>query len=336
MGWLPPTVRGILRNPVYCGGQRWAASSGGVYHTVQGEEIVPIAKKGRRGLLKPPEDSILVDGTHKPLVSVAVWKRAQKKFLKRQKRRTGTRTMQPLAGLVVCGHCGKAMYGKTIQRNNRKGKAVYSYEQYVCRSYHRIGHANPSGCGHHTVKADLVLRWLIQALQQVFLGRARENLVVEIKKELQAERKSGKTDTRRLEKRLSELDREIPRLVKAIRTTDVPELVAELADCRNEWDRLRADLDRIRKQNAPTDIDAEAVEIADQVWTLGESLTEAVPSLLRELLQSVVSRIVCCWQHSKTKAGRTRCKLVGGEVHLRDNELVSCLFPDVAHAVASI
>ena len=43
----------------------------------------------------------------------------------------------------------------------------------------------------------------------------------------------------------------------------------------------------------------------------------------RELFRTMVSRITCQWETYQGKTGRTRYRLVGGEVALRDAELFS-------------
>ena len=51
--------------------------------------------------------------------------------------------------------------------------------------------------------------------------------MAEIRRQLKAEAKTSQQDLKRLEKRAVELEREVSRLVKAIRTTDAPELAEE-------------------------------------------------------------------------------------------------------------
>ena len=134
---------------------------------------------------------------------------------------------------------------------------------------------------------------------------------------MQAEAKAAGADPGSLEKRAAELDREVGRLVKAIRTIDAAELAEELQIVRAERDRLRAELDQADKYVNPLDLDAEAERIADTIMDLGERLTDADPAVLREVLHQFVSRITCRWEKSKGE-NRAHSRLVGGTVELRE------------------
>ena len=55
---------------------------------------------------------------------------------------------------------------------------------------------------------------------------------------------------------------------------------------------------------------------------MGEKLGTANPADLKEHFSRMVTKITCRWEKTKTKGGRTRVKLVKGEVEFRDD----CLF----------
>ena len=128
---------------------------------------------------------------------------------------------------------------------------------------------------------------------------------------------------------MTTLDGEIVNLVKLARMTpDVEEVAAELELIRSERERVRAELLRVAGTTMPSDVDAEARRIADQVWQLGEAMAKAKPETLRELIRQAVSRIVCRFQKGETtEAGRTPCKLVKGTVALRPSPFWSVLSP---------
>jgi hypothetical protein len=94
--------------------------------------------------------------------------------------------------------------------------------KYFCTTYLRRGRQNESGCGRHTVHVGQIEKWLVEALRQFYLDPGRAEGVEEIRRQLKAEAKSSRADCKRLEKRGAELDKEIGRLVKAIRTTERP------------------------------------------------------------------------------------------------------------------
>ncbi len=104
---------------------------------------------------------------------------------------------------------------------------------------------------------------------------------------------SSKPVGRARRKPAAELDAEVGRLVKAVRSLDMPELVKELA----------------------------------------ERLKSSDPAVLREILRQTVSRITCRWERKETKTGKPRCVLSGGKVELRGHGLFSCLTGTGAHAL---
>jgi len=303
--WNHMTLRSILSNPCYRGVSRWGQNSVGKYHHACGDDIVPA--NGHRGA-KPVGDCIMVEVSD-GLVEDELFDRVQRR-LKQRKRRPAPRSTFPLSGLVVCGNCGSMMTGRTIRQKGKNGKR-YTYVTYTCKRYMELGPA--SGCGNFHVRADRLQRWLVQALQEAFLGPGRDELVLRIKQDLEARGSRTGDDVGRLERRLTTLDQEIVNLVKLARITpDVAEVASELDKLQTERERVKAELLRVAGTTTPSDVESEARRIADQVWQLGEAMQKAKPETLRELIRQAVSRIVC-----RFEKGATRCKLVQGKVMLR-------------------
>jgi DNA invertase Pin-like site-specific DNA recombinase len=326
-GWTHYNVAKLLRTTAYVGMSRWGATAWGKYHTACGDEIVPVNGNGaRRRRTKPQEDAIAVKSAHKGIIPIALFKRVQAK-LKDQGRKPSHRTRHvdyPLTGLIYCKHCGQPMHGSATAAKNREGERVYRYVQYACTTYNRFGIGSPRNttCGHHTIDAQRVLGWLVHALQETFLGPGRDSLVQEIKNQLRSQAKATRGDVERLQKRAADLDREVGRLVKAIRTVDAAEVVEELQIVRTERDRVKAELTQAGKFTDAMDLDAEAERIADTMLNLGERLTDADPAVLRESLRQFVARINCRWKrHTGKRQGRYQ--LVEGKVELRPQTLDS-------------
>ena len=185
-----------------------------------------------------------MEGAHGGIIAVDLFERVQAKLprLKPGKRpfRPKRNADFPLAGLMVCGHCGEPMYATVHRSGDRKGRKVYTYRWFVCSSYMKEVYG--STCGRHPIAADLVTGWLVAKLQEIYLGPGRDALVAEIRKQLKAAPKTSKRDVGRLEKRLGELDREVSRLVKAVRMSDIAELVEELSLVQAERERVKAEL----------------------------------------------------------------------------------------------
>lgn len=99
--WMLATVRDILTNPVYIGKVRWNWRSG-----------VKKMVGGRVQISRPRNSDVLIcNGLHPAIVAEDVFNLAQD-YMKRNPPRpvkAGSPVKNPLAGLVVCGECGRRM-----------------------------------------------------------------------------------------------------------------------------------------------------------------------------------------------------------------------------------
>ena len=139
VSWSAHTVRDILKNPVYCGLVRWSYRPASK-KVVQGQVTVstPVSKA-----------PTIVQGLHEPIISQTQFQQAQE-----QLRRSfhaplpGTQPLKnPLAGLIFCCHCGRAM---VQQKDSRSGR-------------HRLACPTP-GCPTVSARTDLVETQLLSAL----------------------------------------------------------------------------------------------------------------------------------------------------------------------------
>lgn len=101
--WVPASVRDMLKNPVYCGKIRWNARPASK-RMVDGGLVV---ERHRASL----NDCVVADGLHPPLISEETFTLAQEYLSKNPPRPIGERNTvkNPLAGLVICGKCGRRM-----------------------------------------------------------------------------------------------------------------------------------------------------------------------------------------------------------------------------------
>lgn len=110
--WTNAVVRGILANPVYAGFIRWGARA-----TVKYSQDGVIKKSRPRA-----KEYTLVKGLHPALIPEELYYAAQKK-LARNKSRPGPKQYvckNPLAGLVYCADCGRAMIRRPYSERNGK------------------------------------------------------------------------------------------------------------------------------------------------------------------------------------------------------------------------
>ncbi len=316
-GWHDKSIYNLLTTAAYVGTARWNTRPRGKYNQVRAGELVPVNGNDAASRLKLPDDALEVAGAHDGFIDRGQFDRVQRK-LRSQKTRhpSGARVKYPLTGLLVCKHCGKSLQGHVTTAQCKGGPRTYY--RYICGSYvkHGPGGVNTT-CGSQHVDAPQVLGWLVAKLQETFLGPGREDFMQQARAELATAAKATSGDVDRLTKRAADLDREVGRLVKAIRTIDASELVEELAIVRTERDRVKAELTEARKLTIPTDLETEAEELAITLAELAEALDDAEPAVLRDVLRQFVSRIVCEWEPYQTKRGNTRRRFKKGTVELR-------------------
>lgn len=131
--WSPYTIQDMLANPVYIGLIRWNERA-----TVKRVEEGKIVRSRPRN-----ESPLLVNGLHEPIIDKATWKQAQiirESHSRPRLNATYGEIKNPLAGIVVCGVCGKNMsrrpYNKTGQPpsllcTNRKCTNISSRLEFV-------------------------------------------------------------------------------------------------------------------------------------------------------------------------------------------------------------
>ena len=141
--WVMSTVRGILHNPVYIGQIRWN-SRPAVKKMVDGKmrSVRPRAKE---------EDWILVDGLHEAIIDEATWRQAQE-FLKSKPAAPIPKEKpmkNPLAGLIVCGMCGRKMVRRPY---------TSTYPDFLM--------CPVTSCSNVSAKLPLVEQRIIEALEQ--------------------------------------------------------------------------------------------------------------------------------------------------------------------------
>ena len=116
--WVPASVQTILRNPVYIGKIRWG-NRATVKRMVDGR----ITKQRPRAA---EGEYTLVDGLHPAIISEDVFELAQEYMSHNPPRPIGERNtvMNPLAGLVVCGKCGRKMVRRPYNTRTKEDSLI--------------------------------------------------------------------------------------------------------------------------------------------------------------------------------------------------------------------
>lgn len=139
--WNHTTVRRILKNSVYTG------------ELCQGKTST-ISYKVKKVKQLDRDDWIIVENTHDAIIPKCVYDVVQK-VLSRDIRISDTeKQVQPLAGFVFCGDCGKAMSRRTVKRCGK------TFHYYVCGTYKRKGN-----CSSHNINQEILEDSVLHAIQ---------------------------------------------------------------------------------------------------------------------------------------------------------------------------
>lgn len=111
-GWVVETVRDILSNPVYCGKIRWNWRHR-VKRMVNGQLVIERPRASA-------EECVISDGLHPGIITEEQFNLAQELMSNNPPRPVGERykVTNPLAGLVICGKCGRRMVRRPYTHKN--------------------------------------------------------------------------------------------------------------------------------------------------------------------------------------------------------------------------
>lgn len=320
--WNLGTIRDILKNETYAGDFIWPKRNLGKYHRVSGTEIKPRNGSGSSVKFTDEAERINHKGILPALVDRETFKRVQRKLTERKKRTTPHKQKDGdkylLSGVIHCAHCGAKMYGQRSTR--RKNGKTYTWERYVCSSYHTKGH---HVCGHHTVDQAALLSLLLGKLRQAVLVGGREGLRDQVLTVMRKRQKGTTGEADALRSRLADLDKQLAQGAKRLIAApdDIADLLgAELSKLRKERDRLADRLTEARPIRRD-DLEAQADALVDRLWTLTQELGEAPPPRLREIVRRMVSRIDLRFRQEKW-GRKTVSRFDAGEIVLRpDSDL---------------
>ena len=179
--WNHNTVRRILKNTVYTG-QLCQGKTTTVSYKVK--KVKDVAK----------EDWSVVENAHDAISPKCIFDVAQK-VLSRDIRISDTeQEVQPLAGFVFCGDCGKAL----TRRNVKRGNNIFHY--YICSTYKR-----KKDCTLHNMSQEKLEEAVLKAIQmQMQVLVDLEKLVTDIDNQVITSSK-----IRKLEKQIAQKEQEL-------------------------------------------------------------------------------------------------------------------------------
>lgn len=144
--WSSERISEMLRNETYIG------------NMVQGR-MVKISYKSKKCLRQSPENWVVVENTHEPLVDRETFQKVQ--LLINSRKHTRCRKYDYLLkGLIFCRECGHPL--ATINRKNAAGEERLFF---ICRTYQRFTKAGVCTC--HSIKEKTVTDAVLAKVREV-------------------------------------------------------------------------------------------------------------------------------------------------------------------------
>ena len=206
-------MRQLLKNQAYIG------------NMVQGKRQV-ISFKTKKMRTVSPENWIVVENTHEPLVEKELWDRVQERFNRHHHtvvRRTKNDMVGLYSGMIKCADCGMPLAYMRKQLKDRE-KGVYR-----CSKYNNNG---SKACSSHYINEDYISTFILNDIRNYanLAVTDRENLADRLykalKKSNRGEMSSVKTKIKAIETRLLELNDRIKCVYEDKCTGKMPEDIA--------------------------------------------------------------------------------------------------------------
>lgn len=144
--WSSERISDMLQNETYIG------------NMVQGRSV-KISYKSKKCLKQAPENWVVVEGTHEPIIDDETFHKVR--MLVNSRRHTRSRTYDfLLKGLIFCHECGYPL--AVLNRKNARGEDVL---YFVCRTYQRFTRAGVCTC--HSIKEKTVTDAVLAKVQEV-------------------------------------------------------------------------------------------------------------------------------------------------------------------------
>lgn len=275
--WVNASVQGILDNPVYIGKIIWNRRK--TKKASRNGEVIKTRPRAK------PESYVLVDGLHEPIIDKDTWDRAHQYKAQRTSPVPRSRNLtNPLAGLVVCGLCGRKMIRRPYSRGIQPSiMCPVTSCSNVSSSFSLVEEA----------VLDALHNWLVEAkLEWNSIKTATDNGTAEKQKALHRIGAELETAKKQLDSLCDLLEKGVysyERFAQRSKTLDdrILELQQKQRTLENDLNKSNAD-----RQNLATLIPrAERVE---QLYKLAQT-----PEEKHKLLSGVIEKVV----YTKTNAG---------------------------------
>ena len=269
--WDFSVIKDILMNPVYAGA---IASQKKDYRF----KIGTIGEK-------KPQDWIVVEQRHEPLIDRKSFAIVQDKLKSRQRPRQNGETSL-FAGLIKCGECGKSL---TIRTTHAK----HPQQIYACKTYGAFGKTH---CSQHRVEYDTLYRLVLNKIREcasaalmdgeAIAGKLTDTCEAEQKGQREAWERSLAKD----EERIEVLEKMVLRLYEDMMAGRISDTNFNLMLGRTQTEQaeLKARVEEARKRlSDEAKIESDARQWIDAIQEYAD-ITELDAATLNRLIKEIV------------------------------------------------
>jgi DNA invertase Pin-like site-specific DNA recombinase len=250
--WYPKQFGNLLRQRSYRGDFTFNVSRRGQFYGIDSEgEVVERAKLDGAGRV------FLCEGAHAPVIEPDLFDRVQERLARIAGSRKGRKNMgHALTGILVCGHCGTAMYAAAVKR--KRGKDGYGPTVYRCNGNSLYGRGK---CRQYQIHESDILPFVLRMLGEE---------ITDIKAMLTAPPDSLRSPYKAAGERRAQVEQERADLASQIETAEGnllfvkdartrASLDRKVSDLRDRLDLLDAELATARQQEGYTQADLDAL-----------------------------------------------------------------------------
>jgi hypothetical protein len=291
-------------------GQRFKA--GTIRRTVTNATYIGKIVAGRRRCGKfrslHDEGGVVCEDAHEPLVTPALFNRAQRMLQRNHKPSRTSRPGKYLLTVLVFLADGRRLRGCAMRLGNSRSRRRYyalppsAFEQF------------PEQTDRPSFHADTIERAVLAKLQ-VFMADERTKRA--IRTEISRRTRKVDASASRLETQLSEVRSRIERGTRNLALAnpeDIPGISTLLSGWRDEEKQLKERLRKIRSEQAPS---PESLEVVSRLDELMQRLSEADREKLMFAIRQTVKRVTL--RRERQGAGKQRITQWTGAIELRDD-----------------
>jgi site-specific DNA recombinase len=289
--WDRTTVWGMLKNPAYKGAAAFGKTRTGPrrprLRTQRGHSKTPRRTGSTydteaRDQLTIPVPAIVSEGLFS-----AVDKQLTENRQRGRERKRGAKYL--LQGLLECGCCGYAYYGKKVSRSGARGKEQWAYYRCVGTDAYRFGGTRV--CENKQVRTDKLDEAVWQDACELL--RHPQLLRKEYERRLSSPTDSGSVAS--LKKQLSASERSVNRLIDAYAdgVLDRCEFDPRLQRARKRTTKLKEQLADLETESREQATLREALSCLDDFTaSVGRRLDSADWTMRREILRTLIDRVL--------------------------------------------